>query len=97
MSSKACGSRPTLAMSWVSFHRAGIQGYLADWETHEYDAVTGEHITLGLFHASQVLAMPDGSLLAANERARSRHLMTSCSAGMSGRFPVPGRQSRPSS
>ena len=59
-------------------HRSGagdlspvrIQGYLADWETHEYDAVTGEHITLGLFHSSQVTVAPDGSLLVANEQGQ---------------------------
>jgi hypothetical protein len=54
----------------VTYRRSGIQGYLADWETHEYDAVTGEHITFGLFHASQVLAMPDGSILVANEQGQ---------------------------
>ena len=54
----------------VTYRRSGIQGYLADWETHEYDAVTGEHITLGLFHSSQVIAAPDGSLLVANEQGQ---------------------------
>jgi hypothetical protein len=31
----------------VTYRPAGIHGYLAEWETHEYDADTGEHISFG--------------------------------------------------
>ena len=69
---------------------------MADWETHEYDAVTGEHITLGLFHSSQVIAAPDGSLLVANEQGQVETFPDIFGADVES-FPGPRPRSCPSS
>ncbi|MBF4763182.1 winged helix-turn-helix domain-containing protein [Nocardioides islandensis] len=54
----------------VTYHSQGLQGFLREWETREFDALNGAEVSRGLERNASVLLTSDGNVLSGDDDGR---------------------------